>query len=86
MLNMASESGLPNNKAARDLPLQRCGIKAQARRTYGGLCGDVQVKLGGNTVFVPLLGWSFFLPVSAILISGFQIYYKIIFKKERYVL
>ncbi len=30
LLNMASESGLPNNKAARDLPLQRCGIKAQA--------------------------------------------------------
>jgi len=28
----------------------------------------------------------FFLPVSAILISGFQIYHKIIFKKERYVL
>lgn len=53
-----------------------------SRRTYGGLCGDVQVKLGGNTVFVPLLGWSFFLPVSAILISGFQIYYKIIFKKR----
>ena len=57
-----------------------------SRRTYGGLCGDVQVKLGGTTVFVPLLGWSFFLPVSAILISGFQIYHKIIFKKERYVL
>ena len=81
---MASESGLPNNKAARDLPLQRCGIKAQAGVPMEAC--DVQVKLGGNTVFVPLLGWSFFLPVSAILISGFQIYHKIIFKKERYVL
>lgn len=57
-----------------------------SRRTYGGLYGDVQAKLGGNTVFVPLLGMEFFLPVSAILISGFQIYHKIIFKKERYVL
>ena len=27
---MASEPGVPNDEAARDLPLQRCGIKALA--------------------------------------------------------
>jgi hypothetical protein len=86
LLNMASESGLPNNKAARDLPLQRCGIKAQAgvpMEACAVTCRQNWVVTRSSSL---CWGWSFFLPVSAILIFGFQIYHKIIFKKERYVL
>ena len=42
-----------NDEAARDLPLQRCGIMGN-HRTYKGFCGDAEMKLGGNTILSSL--------------------------------
>ena len=50
-----------NDEAARDLPLQRCGIMGN-HRTYKGFCGDAEMKLGGNTILSSLGMRAFLLP------------------------
>ena len=52
-----------NDEAARDLPLQRCGIMGN-HRTYKGFCGDAEMKLGGNTILSSLGDGGFFIAQS----------------------
>ena len=52
-----STGSLPNMVFEPDMPYQNFP------RTYRGLHGDVQMNLGGNTIFRPLLDGRFFITI-----------------------
>ena len=59
---MASEPGMLNDEAARDLPIQRQGIKAIAVVPHKVSRSDSDMKLGGNTKYlVPFRERDFFI-------------------------